>query len=101
MLFTLIRLRAVTVSVAHKTLLSSITSDILSRWSKKMLLKKFMQAESATNENIVPKMPRKVMSPRFWKNSDFRRLYPAANMIGGRMKVKNTSFENMISCLNT
>jgi hypothetical protein len=38
---------------------------------------------------MVPKMPKKLIKPKFWKNRDFLRLYPAENMMGGRMSEKN------------
>lgn len=39
-------------------------------------------------------MPKKVIIPKFSKNKDFLRLYPAENIIGGSMIVKNISPEN-------
>jgi hypothetical protein len=45
---------------------------------------------------IVPKIPKKLISPRFWKNKDFLRPYPAAKMIGGSMMEKKMSLLNSI-----
>lgn len=51
----------------------------------------------ATKPIMVPMMPRNPIIPKFSKNSDLRRLYPAEKMIGGRMIAKNSSSENFIS----
>lgn len=56
-----------------------------------------MKPHRIINEKIVPIAPKKLIIPKFSKNNDFLRLYPAANMIGGKIKVKNISFENYIS----
>jgi hypothetical protein len=39
--------------------------------------------------SIVPIAPKNEIIPKFSKNNDFLRLYPAAKMIGGKIKVKN------------
>lgn len=41
------------------------------------------------NPIIVPMTPRKLIIPKFSKNNDFLSEYPAENMIGGNMIVKN------------
>jgi hypothetical protein len=46
------------------------------------------------NAMIVPMTPRKLIIPKFSKNRDFLRLYPAENIMGGRIIVKNISPEN-------
>jgi hypothetical protein len=46
------------------------------------------------NAMIVPAMPKKLIIHKFSKNKLFRRLYPAAKIIGGRMIVKKNSLWN-------
>lgn len=43
---------------------------------------------------MVPTTPKNVIIPKFSKNSDFLKLYPAEKIIGGRIMVKNISLEN-------
>lgn len=62
---TLMSDSAVTVSVAHSTLLNIITSDRFSVCSNRKWLKKLMQADSTMNVNSVPSTPKKLMTPRF------------------------------------
>lgn len=50
-----------------------------------------------TKPIIVPMIPRKPVTAKFSKNNDFRRLYPAEKIIGGKIMVKKTSPENYIS----
>jgi hypothetical protein len=82
-----------TVSVAHKTLLIirvslsvKVSKNISSRMDKKR--------ERQMKQMMVPKMPKKLISPRFWKKRDFLRLYPAAKMMGGKMIEKKMSLLN-------
>lgn len=86
---------AATVSVAHKTLL--IIKVYLSvKESKKIESSNSNTSERQINPKIVPTIPRKLINPRFWKNSDFLRLYPAANMMGGSIIEKKISLLNCI-----
>lgn len=62
-------------------------------------MKKLIHADRAINVKMVPNTPKNPINPRFWKNSDLRRLYPAEKIIGGRTKVKNISFENIMEWL--
>lgn len=86
--YCLIRDRAATVSVAHSTLLKSMTSGVVSNPLKMKWLKKLINAVRTTKLIMVPMIPRKLMIPKFSKNKDFLRLYPAAKIMGGSMKVK-------------
>lgn len=43
---------------------------------------------------MVPTTPRKLIIQKLSKNSPFLRLYPAENMIGGKMRVKKKSLWN-------
>lgn len=62
---TLMRDRAVTVSVAHSTLLSNRTSERLSSLPKRRLLMKVMQADRTMKVNMVPRIPKKLIIPKF------------------------------------
>lgn len=57
--------RAVTVSVAHSTLLSNRTSERLSSLPKRRLLMKVMQADRTMKVNMVPRIPKKLIIPKF------------------------------------
>ena len=85
-----------TVSVAHRTLL--IMSVYLSvRASKNIESSIVKNTDRQINPIMVPMIPMKLISQRFWKKSDFLRLYPAAKMMGGRMMEKKMSLLNIIS----
>lgn len=43
---------------------------------------------------MVPTIPKKVIIPKFSKNKDFLKLYPAEKIIGGNIIVKKISPEN-------
>ena len=45
---------------------------------------------------IVPIIPKNATIPKFSKNNDFLRLYPAEKIIGGKMIAKNISLLNSI-----
>ena len=49
-----------------------------------------------TKPIMVPMTPRKMIIPKFQKNNDFLREYPAENMMGGKMIVKKISLLNTI-----
>ena len=51
------------------------------------------------NPIIVPTMPKNTTIAKFSKNNDFLKLYPAENIIGGKIMVKNISLLNDISWL--
>lgn len=84
---------AATVSVAQSTLLSRRTCDSVI-FLKMKWFKIEINRASKTNPIIVPKIPKKVIIPKFSKNNDFLKLYPAENIIGGSIMVKNISPEN-------
>jgi hypothetical protein len=46
---------------------------------------------------IVPITPKKLIIPKFSKNRDLRREYPAEKIMGGRIMVKKISLSNTIS----
>lgn len=78
---------AATVSVAQRTQLSSIISLRSSLW--KMIASSIEQNKDRhTKPIMVPITPRKVIIPKFSKNKDFLREYPAEKMMGGSMMVK-------------
>lgn len=84
------------MSVAHNTLL---ISRIYFRFSvlKNIPSRMLRNTDKHTNPMTVPRMPRKLINPKFSKNKDFLRLYPAENIIGGNMIEKNMSLLNCIS----
>ncbi len=86
---------AATVSVAQRTLLI-INVYFNVRVSKNISSRTDNTSDRHTNPNIVPNTPKKLINPIFWKNNDFLRLYPAANIIGGRMIEKKISLLNSI-----
>jgi hypothetical protein len=43
----------------------------------------------------VPQTPNREMYRKYLKNDLLLRLYPAANIIGGKMKVKNIPLSNL------
>jgi hypothetical protein len=48
------------------------------------------------NPMIVPTIPKNTTIAKFSKNSDFLKLYPAENIIGGKIIVKKISLLNEI-----
>ena len=69
----LIRDMAATVSVAQRTLLI-IRIYFKFRVSKNRLSKKLRNIAKKMNPMIVPSTPKKLISPKCWKNNDFLRL---------------------------
>ncbi len=83
------------MSVAHNTLLIIrvyFSVKVSKNISSKMDKNKARQIKLI----IVPKIPKKLISPRFWKNNDFLRPYPAAKIIGGKIIEKKMSLLNSI-----
>jgi len=85
------------VSVAQRTELI-IRHSVRVRVWKIMSLMKIINPVRQTNPMIVPMMPRNTTIPKFSKNKDFLRLYPAEKIIGGRMIAKKISLLNYIAC---
>lgn len=54
-----------------------------------MLLMKMMKPVKQMKPMIVPMIPRNATMPKFSKNKDFLKLYPAENIIGGKIIAKN------------
>lgn len=78
---------AATVSVAERTLLTMSSSVSVSTW-KIVLLMNTRKILRQMKPMTVPTTPRKLIMAKFSKKSDFRRLYPAEKIIGGRMMAK-------------
>lgn len=87
---------AATVSVAHSTLLIIMSSESERALKMKVLIR-MRKPVMATKPMIVPIIPKKPIMPKFSKNKDLRRLYPAEKIIGGRIMAKKSSSENLIS----
>lgn len=87
---------AATVSVAHNTLLIISVSFSVSE-SKNISSSNDNTTDRHKNPKIVPTIPKKLIKPKFWKNSDFLKLNPAENIIGGRIIEKKMSLLNCIS----
>ena len=68
---TLIRALAATVSVAHRTLLSSIIYLSGSFWKKRESMPQ-QHRVIKINPIMVPMTPRKMIIPKFWKKRDLR-----------------------------
>ena len=58
---------------------------------KKKLLMNMRNPVIQRNPIIVPTMPKNTTIAKFSKNNDFLKLYPAENIIGGKIMVKNIS----------
>lgn len=84
----MIKVIAATVSVAHITLLIIITSDKVRALNKYLFIKN-MKPDKNIKPMIVPITPKNQIMPKFSKNNDLRRLYPAEKMMGGSMIAKN------------
>jgi hypothetical protein len=48
-----------------------------------------MKPDTIKNDNSVPMIPKNDIIPKFSKNNDFLKLYPAAKMMGGNINIKN------------
>jgi len=90
--------RAATVSVADRIQDNIRISVILSLVGMiyGISLKKPAKQAIIVKVIIVPTIPKNMIYPKFSKKSFFRRLYPAAKIIGGRMKLKKISSLNWI-----
>ena len=64
------------------------------KWNKLYELAKYVRGVTTVNVITVPKTPYKIMYKKYLKNAFLLILYPAANIIGGRIHVKNTSSLN-------
>lgn len=95
-MFTLINDMAATVSVAHRTQLTNMISFKSSALKNRESMAE-QNRHKLTNPMIVPITPKKVIMPKFSKNSDFLSEYPAEKMMGGNMMVKKISLSNTIS----
>lgn len=53
------------------------------------MFKKIKNALRHKNPIIVPIIPKNATIPKFSKNKDFLKLYPAEKIIGGKIMAKN------------